>query len=242
MNLCKKHSAFADFYSDNKTGIESISITWTINSHAKKEGNSSPATNTIILQRYPKSLDDARIVAHEIVHLLIWNEGYPSVVADPHIDGEGSRPLQQFALVFQEPVFEPMVESKLKKYFKKQCADNSTSAMKGLAKLLENKENVLVEIADRRNLLYYSCVYAKWRLLLEATCDKDKTDEYVRKFTIHFGETILPCAEKVVDLIRTNTTRSPEPVRIIFETLLQNKNGEFNYYYLGESNRFVIDR
>lgn len=238
-NLCKKHSAFGDFYSDNKSRIESLSVTWTINSYAKNEGISSPATNTIILKRYPKSLADARIVAHEIVHLLIWNEGYPTIVADPRSDDEDSRRLDRFALVLLEPVFEPMVESGIKKYFRKLCAENATSAKKGLAKLIEHKETILAETADSRTLLYYSCMYARWRLLLESTCDKESADEYVRRFTLHFGETIVPAAEEIVELIRSNTTRSPESVRVIFETLL--KNGKFTYYYQEDSNRFVIE-
>ncbi|MFA6363697.1 hypothetical protein [Methanoregula sp.] len=239
-NLSKKHSAFNDFYSDNKADINKININWTISTESKKEGTSSPVTDTIILKKYPKSLEDARIVAHEIEHLLIWKEGYPYVIADPHADVEVYRQLHQLAQVIQEPVFEPMVESRLKKYFKKLCSDNHTSAMKGLTKLIENKEKILPELNDCRNLLYYSCLYVQKCLLLESTCDKDKAEEYILKFNSNFGETILPCAEKILSLIKKNNTRSPESVKIILESILQNRKFGFDYRYQEEYNRFSL--
>lgn len=241
-NLCKKHSAFLAFYSDNKTAIDAITITWTINGYARKEGNSSPATNTIILKKYPKSPEDARIVAHEIVHLLLWNEGYPYIVANPQTDDDSPRLFHDLALALQEPVYEPLVESRIKKYFRKLCSDNAKDAIKGLSKFIENKENVHVKIADPRSLLYYSCGYAKWCLLLEATCDKEKTAEYSRKFTHHFGSDIVPCAEKIVAAIKKYSTCSPESVIMIFETLLQDDAWKFDYQYQDEFNRFVINR
>ncbi|MEN6395548.1 MAG: hypothetical protein ABFC78_03585 [Methanoregula sp.] len=217
-------------------------INWVISANAKKEGNSSPVTDTIILKKYPKSVEDARVVAHEIEHLLIWKEGYPYVMADPHMDNTLYRTLQQLAAVLQESVFEPMVESRLKKYFKKSCADNLTSAMKGLAKLKENKEKIIPELDDSRKLLYYSCMYVEKYLVLESTCDKAKVDEYTRKFENNFGDTILPSADQIISLIKKNTTRTPESVRIILESILRSKTYGFGCRYQEEFNRFVIDR
>ncbi len=241
-NLGKKHPAFAEFYSANKDDIDKITITWMINSNVKNDGNASPVMDTITLKKYPKSLEDARIVAHEIEHLLIWKEGYPYVMADSHADTEAYRRLHPLAQVIQGTVFEPMVELRIKKYFKTLAADNYTSAMKGLAKLIENKEKILPELDDPRNLLYYSCLYVQKRLLLESTCGTIKADEYTVKFTSHFGETILPCAEKVLALIKKNTTCSPESVRQIFESILWNRNCAFGYRYYEEFDRFLIDR
>jgi len=241
-NLSKKYPAFADFYSANKADIEKITITWVIASNAKTEGSSSPTMDTITLKKYPKSLEDARVVAHEIEHLLIWKEGYPYVMADSTADAEAYLRLHPLAQVIQDLVFEPMVESRIKKYFKKSCADNYTSAMKGLAKLIESKEKIVPELGDPRNLLYYSCLYVQKRLLLESTCDTVKADDYTRKFTTHFGDTILPCAEKILALIKKNTSRSPESVRQIFESILWNRNCAFGYRYYEEFDRFVIDQ
>jgi hypothetical protein len=241
-NLCKKHSAFNDFYLENKADIDKLTINWTINANSKKESNSSPITGTIILKKFPRSLEDARIVAHEIEHLLIWKEGYPYIMADPHTDVPAYQRLHQVAMVLQEPVFEPMVESRIKKYFRKLCSDNQKYAMKGLSKFIEDKDKILLQIEDCRELLYYSCFYVERRLTIESTCDKDKAEEYIRKFNTNFGDTIVPCAEKIYSLIKKNTTRSPESVRIIFESILQNRNCEFSYYYQEESKRFVIER
>ncbi len=241
-DLCRKYPAFDTFYSDNKANIDKIDITWEISATAKNEGTSSPVTNTIVLKKYPKSPEDARIVAHEIEHLLIWEQGYPYIIADLHADGELYRRLHQSAQVIQGTVFEPMVESKLKKYFKNMCTGNHTSAMKGLSKLIENKEKVIPELEEPRALLYYSCLYVQKRQILELTCTTDKTDEYTRRFTTHFGGNILPCADKILALIKKNTPRSPESVRIILSGILQNRNCEFGCRYQEEFNRFVIDR
>jgi hypothetical protein len=240
--LEKKYPAFADFYSANKPDIDKITITWVIDSTAKKDGMTSPATDTIILKKFPKSPEGARIVAHELEHLLIWKEGYPCIIANPQADADTYRQLEPLAQVIQEPVFEPMVEWRIKKYFKKSCADHHASAMKGLAKLIENKAKILPELNDPRKLLYYSCLYVQKRLVLEATCDPGKADEYTRKFTTHFGDTILPCAEKVLALIQKHTTRSPESVREIFEGILWNRNCAFGYRFYEEFDRFVLDR
>jgi len=242
LNLCKKHSAFNDFYEDNKVDIEKIKINWTIFADSKEVGISSPLADTIILKKYPKSLEDARIVAHEIEHLLIWKEGYPSIMADPHNDDEVYQRIQRLARVLQEPVFEPMVESRIKKYFKKLCSENQKYAMKGLTKLTDDKEKIVLQIQDCRSLLYYSCLYVQKRRVIEATCDSSKADEYIRKFNDNFGGTIVPCAEKILSLIKQNTTHTPESVKMIFRGILQNKNCAFSYRYQEEFNRFVIDR
>jgi len=240
--LVKKYPAFADFYSARKDDIDKLTITWLIDSTAKKEGDTSPSTDTITLKKFPKSPEGARLVAHEIEHLLIWKEGYPYIMADSHGDEEVYLRLQPLARVIQEPVYEPMVEARIKKYFKKSCADNHASAMKGLAKLIENKEKILPELDDPRNLLHYSCLYVQKRLVLESTCDIAKADEYTRRFSLHFGETILPCAEKILAVIKKNTTNSPESVREIFESILWNRNCAFGYRFFEEFDRFVIDR
>ena len=241
-NLGKKYDGFADFYSAKKDDIDKITITWMIDSAIKNNGNTSPVTDSITLKKYPKSPEDARIVAHEIEHLLIWKEGYPYIMAGNCADAETCRRLQVLARVIEGTVYEPMVESEIKKYFKKMCADNHPSAMKGLSKLIENKKKILPELDDPRKLLYYSCLYVQKRRLLESTCDIGKADEYTRRFTIHFGETILPCAEKVLAVIKKNTTNSPESVRQIFESILWNRNCAFGYRYFEEFDRFVIDQ
>jgi hypothetical protein len=241
-DLCRKYPAFDTFYSDNKADIDKTGITWEITATAKNEGTSSPVTNSIVLKKYPRSQEDARTVAHEIEHLLIWEQGYPYVIADIHADDELYYRLHQSAQAIQGTVFEPMVESKTKKYFKNVCAVNHTSAMKGLSKLIENKEKIIPELEEPRALLYYSCLYVQKRQILELTCTTDKTDEYTRKFAVHFGETILPCADKITDLIKKHTTRSPDSVRMILSGILRNRNCDFGYRWQDEFNRFVIDR
>ena len=241
-DLCRKYPAFDAFYSDNKADIDKINITWEITATAKNEWSSSPVLNTIVLKKYPKSPDDARIVAHEIEHLLIWEQRYPYIIADMHAGDELYHRLDQSAQVIQGTVFEPMVESKLKKYFKNVCPGNHTSSMKGLSKLIENKEKLIPELEDPRALLYYSCLYVQKRQILEITCTTDKTDEYTRKFAMHFGETILPCADKITDLIKKHTTRTPDSVRMILSGILRNENCAFGYRWQDEFNRFVIDQ
>jgi len=239
--LGKKHPDFADFYSAKKAGIEKITITWLIDSKSKYDGVASPVTDTITLKKFPKSPSDARIVARELEHLLIWKNEYPYIMAGTSADAETCQRLQVLARVIEGTVYEPMVESEMKKYFKKLCAENYPSAMKGLAKLIENKEKILPEVNNPRNLLYYSCLYVQKRRLLESTCDADKVEEYTRRFSLHFGGTILPCAEKILAVIAKNTTRSPDSVRQIFDNILWNRNCAFGYRYFEEFDRFVID-
>jgi hypothetical protein len=59
---------------------------------------------------------------------------------------------------------------------------------------------------------------------------------------MHFGENILPCADKIADLIKKHTTRSPDSVRMILSGILRNRNCDFGYRWQDEFNRFVIDR
>jgi len=79
-----------------------------------------------------------------------------------------------------------------KKIFRKLCSDNAKDAIKGLSKFIENKENVRVKIADPRSLLYYSCGYAKWCLLLEATCDKEKPPNIPENLLITLAAILFP--------------------------------------------------
>lgn len=237
LDLGKKHHAFNNFYSENEVGIDKIKINWIIDANSKEEGRSSPITDTITLKKYPESIEDARIVAHEIEHFLIWKQGYPYVMADIHFD---IPIVHKIATVLQAMVLEPIVESRLKKYFERLCSDNQKDAMNGLKKLIKDKETVLVEITDCQALLYYSCLYVKRRLLIEAACDNDEADEYIHMYNDNFGENIVPCAEKIIVLIKKNDLNSPKSVKIILERIIQNMNFGLSYQYQEKFNRFVI--
>lgn len=241
LDLCKKHRAFNDFYSENEADLGRLKINWIINAKIRGEGIASPITDTITLKKYPESIEDARIVAHEIEHLLIWNRGYPYVISDIHGDVVVVRKRDKFAKVIQDIIFEPMVESRLKKYFGRLCSDNLKDAMGGLTKLIKRKEEILVEINDSRALLYYSCLYVKRRLLIKVTCDNDEVDEYIRMFNDNFSENIVPCAEKIISLIKKNDLNSSKSVKIILEKIIQNRKFGFSYQYQEKFNRFVID-
>jgi hypothetical protein len=240
--LGKKYPDFADFYAAKKTEIEKITITWMVDAKQKTDGSASPVTNTITVKKFPKSPDDARTVARAIEHLLIWNRGYPYILAGDSADEKTIRQLGELATVIEGTVYEPMVESEIKKYFNKTGAENYLSATKGLAKLIENRQKILPEVTDPRNLLYYSCLYVQKQRLLESTCDAGKVEEYTRRFATHFGDTILPCADKILSVIAKHTTRSPESVGEIFESILWNRNCAFAYRYFPEFDRFVIDQ
>lgn len=238
-DLNKKYPTFRDFYTENRGEIDAIRINWIINANSKVVGISSPITDSITLKNYPKSKRNARIVAHEIEHLLLWKEGYPYLMADPHTEAPLRRKLESMARVLQEIIFEPMVESRLKKYFEGLCTEHQKYAMSGFKKTIENKDKILVEIEDSRALLYYSCLYVKRRLLIESTCDNDEAAEYIGKYEDNFGENIIPCAEKMMARIKKSDL-SPESVKIILEKIIQNENFGFCYRKEEEFNRLVL--
>jgi hypothetical protein len=237
LDLCKKHRAFNEFHSENKAEIALIKINWIIYENSNEEGSASRITDTITLKKYPESIKDARIVAHEIEHLLIWNQGYPYVMADVHTNVFIVREL---ATVLRAMIFEPLVESKLKKYFKRLCSDNQKDSMKELKKLIKNKENILVKIKNSQALLYYSCLYIKRRQLVESTCNNDEANEYIRIYSENFGTNIVPCAEKIISLMKKHDPNSPNSVKIILEKIIQNRKFGLGYKYEEKFNRFVI--
>jgi len=241
--LCKSSSEFKRYYTDHKQSIEKLHLKWYIDATLKnKKGYASPLTMEITLSNYPKSQEDGRIVAHEIEHLLIWNRGYPYVTVDPHdMLGPHKDPtIRNLGISIQGMIFEPMVEMRIKDYFENLCQSHQKNAINWLSKLTKNKNDILVEINSPRALLYYSCLYVKNRLLIEVTGESNDSNEYARLFNENFGDSIAPCAEKILALIKTNAPITPTSVKIILERLLQCKKFDLSYQEQVTFNRFVI--
>jgi hypothetical protein len=238
--LCKKYTAFNNYYTGIKREFDGLNIKWKIDPKSAEEGISSPITNTITLKRYPESIRDARTVAHEIEHHLIWNRGYPYVMANINPDKLRTRRMR-IAKALQAMIYEPMVESRLKHFFENLCSEHQKNAMNELQKRITEKNNILDDISNPLGLLYYSCLYIKYHRLIEATCDNDESIEFSRQYKEHFGKNIVPCAEKILALISTEGFNSPASVKKIFEIILQNRIFGLTYTYQTEFNRYIID-
>lgn len=242
-DLCKNSFEFNEYYTEHKPSIDKLHIKWYIDPNLKtKKGYASPLTTEITLVAYPISRDDGRIVAHEIEHLLIWNQGYPYVIVDPYDRLKSPRDptLNNLGLSIQGMIYEPMVEFRLKKYFKNLCLSHQKNATDWLFKLKEKKLAVIDEIKTPRALLYYSCVYVKNCYLIKATGESKDSAEFVRAFNGNFGDTIAPCAEKIFSLIKTNMPIVPSSVEIILKTILGCEKFELSYQEQVSFNRFVI--
>jgi len=239
--ICKMHPDFKRFFLDHDEKIRKINIIWKIDPDSKVEGISSPITYEITLKRYPESREDARVVAHEIIHILIWTEGYPYVMAEPYA-ASCDHKLDSCAREIQAIIFEPMVEARLKMYFTEICADNQKKSLSAAAKILNRKEEIFKEICDPRALLYYSCLYVKRRRLIEATCcDVEAANRYIKIYEENFQDTIVDCAEQIMSLIH-RYDQSPESIKEIFNTILKHPQFCFSFQYQQEFNRFLLEK
>jgi hypothetical protein len=239
--LCDSYPSFKKFYSDNVSEICKIDLKWIIKPDLKVDGISSPITDTITLKKYPETIEDSRIVAHEIVHELIWREGYPYLMADPHTEASICRTLEASAREIQAIIYEPMVEARLKKYFDNLCSDNVKNSMAAAEKMVTEKDRILEEIKNPRALLFYCCQYLKRRLLIEATCNSSDATDYIRLYEQNFRENIVPCGEKVLSLIERKD-HTPQEVKTIFEEILSSKKFSFSYQYQNSFNRFLLTK
>ena len=239
-DLCNKHPSFNNFYLENKAAIDDLKIKWVIDQNCKEEGISSPILDTITLRKYPVSIDDARIVTHEIEHHLIWKRGFPYVMAD--LNPNKSRKVRErLARALAGMIYEPMVEAKLKHFFENLCDDHQKNALTELRKRVAEKKVIHEQILDPIALLYYSCLYVKYLRLMRATCDNEETAEFIRGYKEHFGENIVVCAEKIITLIEANGINSPASVKMILETIIKNRKFGLTYKFQEHFKRFIID-
>ena len=140
LDQLKKYPPFNNFYSENKIDIDKLKINWNIYEKMRENGVASPTSNSITLKKYPRSIADARIVAHEIEHLLIWNFlKYPYIFSGIQGDDAVRNERKKFVRGLHDIIFEPMVEARLKKYFENLCSDNQKNSMNKLNRINEKK-------------------------------------------------------------------------------------------------------
>jgi hypothetical protein len=236
-DLCETFYEFNEFYTENKSNIERLSIKWYIDRSKKKgEGSADPITDEIVVYDYPKSIEDSHLIAHEIEHFLIWNEGFPYIMVGLHekksVHLEGKK--------ITEIIFEPLVEMRLKKYFGFLSEYHQRKAIEGLEKIKRDVDNGFIRINSCPILLYYSCVYLKRRLLIEATGENTDSNEYIRLVNDAFGNSIVPCAEKLLKIIRLNSPITPSSVKLILDQIFHCKKIGLTYREETLFNRLVI--
>lgn len=150
--LIETSAEFQNFYLRNNSELTKLKIRWHANP-ALKNGRCIPnidGTYLIELRIIPPPRDTAFIVAHEMYHCLLWQQGYPQL-----------KPVNKFGLQIvgdvQSMAYDHYIHHRLSTDFSNGCSHIASTFQIFFDKYLRGKTNLEEEFEPRLLFVYVNC-------------------------------------------------------------------------------------
>lgn len=189
---------FCQYFNAHRSELESFGnrITWYIDSEKTPRSGCTPDYR-ILLTKIPITLDDARIVSHELEHCRLWYRGFPDL--QPERTGKGSDVFMMgLCSAISNMIYNPMIESHLKKFYADLCIKDKALFETQVARM--NGVTLKNELEFQKICCYFVTGFLTIKLLCEVTSNVEDCNYFKRGN----GLKIKECAKKIISIFEIN--------------------------------------
>lgn len=217
------YSEFFQFYCNERQQLFTKPIKWFLDKGLKVRGEATPHASyySVKIPCIPARLDEAYIVAHEIEHCVIWEEGFPPIyparsLLTDNIDILGF--VKTMADELSTFLYDIKVDSKLFIYGFDLCDIHQRISEKNYEQFFRNGAPALRNKFERMVRIFR---YAKRRILLEIFCIdfNPENSRYLSWYDENYPD-IVRHALDIISIIREIELDQPENIRIICQRIL----------------------
>ncbi len=210
---------FEAFYQVERSRIARRPLAWIL-SRVVPEGVKAVATVTrtgsqwIQLREMPAPVDAAQVVAHEMMHLVLWSEGFPLVI--------GPREAESVTALINTTFHDPLVEERLASYDFDPWIDFEQVQRRSLVEL-GSDDPVTTTAPAALEELYWGLKYAgavlDYRVAVAARSNPEPNE--LRAALDTLSPTLATCGLRILGLVDSLGFDTPDKMERLLQTLLE---------------------
>ncbi|MDF9407144.1 hypothetical protein L7E55_02025 [Pelotomaculum isophthalicicum JI] len=230
--LLQESDKFINFYKNERHKIR-VKVNWAfderLNSQIKSIGLENPDTKEIeyvvIIKQVPIQFDDAFDTAHELQHLILNQEGFPSLCYINNTNNANINlvnGMNDLACRISKSINDPLVNSRLVKY-NFDLWDNYDRVSKAQMPFMQSIKNIFPnEPSKMEGKAFIASTFIQAVLDWEVACrvSPNINNNYIKNLSSMFPVTTKE-TEDILALIKAHGYDSPDKASIIFYNITQ---------------------